>query len=225
MGLLDFCKSIMGRGNQPSGKTSRACVVDAGALAGTGSNVPPRLKIQALQRLARYAEEESVKVVAVLDGEELRAVSHGASFQGVDVLYAERSASLAEALLEASRRHPDAVVVTDDKEVDAQVRGRGGSSMRISTFRKAIEGSVDADGEEDGGSRDGERRDRRPQGRSRRGGRRDRRGGDRGDPVEREDRRSRNDQGESRDRGEEGRSRDEGSASRNPVSDLIDLVE
>lgn len=222
MGALDFFKSWFGGGTAIAGQTCRACIVDVGSLAGSGS-VPPKQKIQALQRLARYARVESVKMVAVLDGEELRAVDHGADYEGIKVYYAGKSASMGAALQDASRRQPDALVVTDNKEAEALVRGQGAATMRLSTFRKAIEAPRGDEGSNGDAGRSGGRRDRRPRGRSSRSGTRgDRRGGDR-DRSSQKGRGDRSDLGDRGDRGERRESQTQ-SESRDPVSDLIDLV-
>lgn len=230
MGAFDFFKSWVGRGAAIPGQTCKACIVDVSSLAGSGAHVPPKQKIQALQRLARYARAELVKVVAVLDGEELRSVAHGADYEGIKVYYAEKSANIGAALQEASRRQPDALVVTDNKEAEALVRGQGAATMRLSTFRKAFEAPRGDEGSNgDAAARSEGRRDRRPRGRgSRSGSRGDRRGSDR-DRSSQKERGDRGDRGERGERGERGdrserRESEAQSESRDPVSDLIDLV-
>lgn len=216
MGALDLFKSWVGGGAALSGgKLCKACIIDVSTLAGSGARVPPKQKIQALQRLAKYARAESVPVIAVLDGEELRAAAHGAEFEGIKVLYADKAGSVGATIQEASRHQPDALVVTDDKETEAVVRGKGVATMRLSTFRKAIEAPRGADAAEGASGHNGGRRDRRPRGRgSRRGGRGERRG-----PSDRD----RSSQGERNGREE----RQEPTGQKEPrdsVSDLIDLV-
>jgi len=213
----------------------RVCVVDGERLAG-GDRVGPGERFQALARLARFAAREELQIKVVFGGRPLREADEGADYNGVQVFYGESPAQVREKLTKvlSSAGRSTGVLATSDQALESEVSGRGFTTMRLSTIRKAMESSsADGSGGERGGDRGGGR-DRDRDG-GRRGGRdrRDRRGGDR-------DRRDRRPQpegqsseggnapvGEGQGGGQPSAPQGGGSQSnqQDPVKNLIDLVE
>ncbi len=153
--------------------THRTYVVDAEKLAesreGQG-RLGPQERFHAVQTLSRFAEREKINVVAVLGGRPLREVAHGESFNGVRVFYVEQEKTMADQVQHILDREVRgrAVVVTNDKQLEARLQGKGVDTLRVSSLRRALD-SNSGDGGEGGGGRNRDRGDRG--GRDRRGGR------------------------------------------------------
>ncbi len=184
MGLLDSIKSVFGGGAADNGRdTDRIYIVDAEKLAdGRDGRTGPVERFRAIQQLSRFAEREKVTIVAVVGGRPLREVANGDEYNGVRVFYAEENNSIADQVEKTlgsfSKR---AVVVTNDKQLEARLADRGIATLRVSTLRKAFEGGDSGNGRDGNGrgDRNGRARDRRDRGD--RGDRGDRRRGGRPD--------------------------------------------
>lgn len=177
MGLFDSIKSVFGGGGAAPSPVSRDAgrvyLVDAEKMADTreGGRPGPSERFRAIQILASFAEREKVTMVAVVGGRPLREVAHGEAFNGVRVFYAEAEQSLADQIQRVLDRElrGRATVVTNDKELETALRGRGVSTLRLSSLRRAMDGGS-GEGGGDGGGR-GRDRDR-DRNRRRGGGRR-----------------------------------------------------
>lgn len=190
MSFLDKIKSWFdpGEGGGPSG-SGRMCVVDAAGLAradGKVERLSPGTQIRILQRLSRFAEKESVPISAVFEGKELRAVEHGGDFQGIRVYFAMKQGSREDLLLSFLKgRGGDVTIVAGNARLESRVLERGGSFMRLGTFRKALEGPGEGS---NGGRSEGKKKGNRRRGppRGDRGPDRRQRGGE-GKPTQNED--------------------------------------
>jgi rRNA-processing protein FCF1 len=155
MGIFDSIKSAFSglRGGRHAG---RVYIVDAEKLADTREGrTGPVERFRAIQQLSRFAERESVEIIAVVGGRPLREAGHGEAYKGVRVFYVEDNNSVADQMEKtlAQIRGRSPVVITNDKQLESRLRGRGVETMRITTLRKAFEG--------DSAGSDRERRSRR----------------------------------------------------------------
>lgn len=191
MSLLDSIKAAFA-GKPSVGQTprdtSKVYLVDAEKLAeARDGRIGPQERFHAIQMLSRFAEREKITLVAVVGGRPLREVAHGESFNGVRVFYVDAEKTMAEQLQQVLDRElrGRAVVVTNDKQLEATLVGRGVGTLRLTSLRRALDSnnSGDGGGGGDGGGRNRERGDRgdrgdrggRDRGRDRRGPRPDRR--------------------------------------------------
>lgn len=165
MSLLGKITAILG-----GGTGNRICVVDGDRLAG-GDRVGPGERFQALNRLSRFVSREGLEGIVVFGGRPLREAEDGATFNGVQVLYAETADEVKARLLKSLSRAGagQALLVTSDQALEAECVGRGYAVMRASTLRKAMEAPGES-GDRQGGGRD--RDGRRGRGRGRGGPRR-----------------------------------------------------
>ena len=184
MSLFDSIKAAFGGktsvGSAPR-DTSRVYLVDAEKLAESreGQNrMGPQERFHAIQTLSRFAEREKINVVAVVGGRPLREVAHGDAFNGVRVFYVEAEKTLADQMVHVLDRElrGRAVVVTNDKQLEARLLERGGSTLRLTSLRRALDSNNNG---ENGGGGDGRNRERgeRPDRGERGGGDRGERGG------------------------------------------------
>lgn len=186
MSLLNSLKAVFaGKPSAPSRETGRTYLIDAEKLAESrDGRSGPVERFQAIQQLSRFAEREKVEIVVVVGGRPLREVAHGEAFNGVRVFYVEANSTMADQMQKVldGELRGRAVVVTNDKQLEAKLAERGVSTVRVSTLRKAFEGGNGEGGEASRGRERGDRGDRGDR-RSRRGPRPDR--GDRqGAPMQ-----------------------------------------
>lgn len=149
MGTLTKLKAWFSAEVKASTVVANSCIVDVNRVAGAKSGrdrIPPRAQIQALQRLARFAKKESIRLVAVIDGKELRDVAHGADYQGITVYFSEKSGSLVEAICKASQKHQGALVITDNRDVEKKVSAQGAETMRVSSLKKGLDSVLGGSG-------------------------------------------------------------------------------
>lgn len=223
MNLLGKLAALFG-----GGSARKVCVVDGDRLAG-GDRVGPGERFQALNKLARYAGREELKIKVVFGGRPLREAGDGDDYNGVEVFYGETAEDVRKRLTKLMNATGGAILVTSDQAFESELSARGYATMRLSTLRKAMENSTSEGGsgrEGGGGERTGGR-DR--DGGRRRGGRGRGRGGDRRPRPSQE--------GEGGGGGGGGQAAEEGSAPRadagsapqsnanSAVKNLIDLVE
>lgn len=232
MSLLNSIKSFFDGGPAvgPSARdASRVYLVDAEKLADSREGqgrMGPQERFHAVQLLSRFAEREQIKVVAVLGGRPLREVAHGDEFNGVRVFYVEAEKTMADQIQHVLDRElrGRAVVVTNDKQLEAKLIERGISTLRVSSLRRALDSNNNGEG--GGGDGGGGGRDRRDRGD--RGGR-DRRS--RGPRPDRQDRPAQNNQPSQGDQAEPERSPDRetedrrGNGSGDTIDSLIDRVD
>jgi hypothetical protein len=140
MGLFSKAKSVL--------------VVDTAAVLktkGTRGYAAPRQQLQILRALSRFVQREKLQATAVLVGSPLDKAPHNKVFEGVRVRYAKSEETLNKELLSALRQAGSAgVLVTEDVALEARVIRSGGSTLRVSTFRKLLD-----DGNEQGENNNG----------------------------------------------------------------------
>ena len=193
----------------PEGRTPshsrRVYVVDPAGMSRDKKGrdrLPPGAQVKILQRLSRFAKKESLDLSAVFEGKALRAVEHEGDFQGIKVYFASpQGSAYAEMVMSIVRRglrSAQVTGITDDPKLAASIEAAGGQAMRYATFRKALDA---------GGGKNGEGSGNRPKRSNRRG-------------------RSRPPAGESRESRESREAKPQKPApERDPVSDLIDLID
>ncbi|NOU36759.1 MAG: hypothetical protein HOO88_08315 [Kiritimatiellaceae bacterium] len=159
MGLFSKAKSVL--------------VVDTAAVLktkGMRGYVAPRQQLQILRALSRFVQREKLQATAVLVGSPLDKAPHNKVFEGVRVRYTKTEEKLSKELLAALRQAGSAgVLVTEDVALEARVIRSGGSTLRVSTFRKLLD-----DGSEQGENNGGNNYNNRPQRNNRRDRDRDR---------------------------------------------------
>ena len=160
MSLLDKIQAFFSPGNGNAHQAAnRLYLLDAARIlddkAG-GSRIGPREQVQVLQQLARFAEQEKMRLIAVFEGRPLREVENGGEYNGVTVYFADQDTSINDVILKVlkgeSRRMP-VVVVTADPQFEQKVLAAGGQILRASTFRKALSGGNGGGGIQGGGDR------------------------------------------------------------------------
>jgi hypothetical protein len=140
----------------------RTYILDGAGLGGQGrggARLSPPECVQVLERVSRFTQKEQIRMVAVFEGHSLREVSDGGDFKGVTVHFVEKATELTDkvlAVLRDNRRRGAVTVITGDRRMEENVHEAGGQTMRVSTFRKAMEGALGGNG----GPPDGPRRDR-----------------------------------------------------------------
>jgi len=152
MSLLDKIVSIFSGGGG-----GQHYIVDGARLVDerNGSRLGPREQINVMNQLARFAQQEKIRVSVVFEGKVLREVEgDGGEFKGLTVYFVENEAALKERLGKLARSGVTVVTAAVNEEI---ARSRGARVIRASTFRKALE----SQGGGNGGERDRERgRDR-----------------------------------------------------------------
>lgn len=125
------------------GKTSNVLVVDTAAVLktkGVRGNPAPRQQMQIVRALSRFVQREKVAVTAVLVGEPLDKAPHNKVFEDVRVRYAASDAALEKELLSALKQAGSGgVLVTENVDLENRVIRSGGTTLRVSTFRKLLD--------------------------------------------------------------------------------------
>ena len=123
----------------------------------------PRDNFFVLKNIAYFAQREGIEMIAVFIGRPLREAGDGDSFKDVTVYYANDEKSLAQKISRLARSGParkEIVVVTDDRQIERDAIKDGVQCMRLSTFKRGMEGGFDHDRDRDRGDRDRGDRDR-----------------------------------------------------------------
>jgi hypothetical protein len=193
MGLFGTAKSVL--------------VVDTAAVLktkGVRGRAAPRQQLQLLRALSRIVQREKLNVTAVLVGEPLDKAPHNKIFDGVRVRYAKSEEALNKELLAALKQAGSAgVLVMEDVALENRVIKSGGTTLRVSTFRKLLD---------DGGEQPENSNGNRPQRNDRRDrnrGPRPNRGGNKQPPRQQP----------------ESEEREERNSGNDAISQMIDLVE
>lgn len=159
MGLFGTAKSVL--------------VVDTAAVLktkGVRGRAAPRQQLQLLRSLSRIVQREKLNVTAVLVGEPLDKAPHNKIFDGVRVRYAKSEEALNKELLAALKQAGSGgVLVMEDVALENRVIKSGGTTLRVSTFRKLLD---DGGEQQENGNRPqrNDRRDRNRGPRPNRGG-------------------------------------------------------
>jgi hypothetical protein len=201
MGLFGTAKSVL--------------VVDTAAVLktkGVRGRAAPRQQLQLLRSLSRIVQREKLKVTAVLVGSPLDKAPHNKVFDGVRVRYAKTEDVLSKELNKALKQAgTTGVLVTEDIALETRVIKSGGTTLRVSTFRKLLD-----DGNEQSENR-GNNNNNRPQRNNRRDrGPRPNRSGNH--PQQQQSPRPRPEDNDTEERGNNNSSDD-------TISQMIDLVD
>ena len=132
---------------------------------GMKGKVPPRNQLQLLRRLSGFAQREKLDMVVVLSGNPLHKAPAKKKFENITVVYSKSLETHAKyAVGVASSKGSGSILVSENASVE-KIAGKGMKTMRMSTFRKALDvGGMEVDSSERGG-RSGRNRPprRRPQ--------------------------------------------------------------
>jgi hypothetical protein len=150
MGLLSLFRS-----------SKSVVVVDVTSLfdaLGMKGDVSPRTQLQVLRRLTRFAEREEVELIAVLSGDPLHKAPNRKKFDSILILYSKSSAKHAGFVAKTALKR-GALLLTDDVKVE-KLAGASVEKMRLSTFRKAFDMSLNGESTDGGDAGRGRRRRR-----------------------------------------------------------------
>jgi hypothetical protein len=207
MGLFGTAKSVL--------------VVDTAAVLktkGVRGRAAPRQQLQLLRALSRIVQREKLKVTAVLVGAPLDKAPHNKVHEGVRVRYAKSEEVLTKELIKALKQAGSTgVLVTEDVALENRVIKSGGTTLRVSTFRKLLDDGNEQN--ENSGGSNGNGNSGRPQRNTRRDrdrGPRQNRGG--GNPQGRP-------QQQPRPADEAREEREERNSGDDAISQMIDLVD
>ncbi len=211
MGLFSKAKSVL--------------VVDTAAVLktkGMRGYAAPRQQLQILRALSRFVQREKLQATAVLVGSPLDKAPHNKVFEGVRVRYTKTDETMNKELISALKQAGSAgVLVTEDVALEARVIRSGGSTLRVSTFRKLLDDGNEQ-GENNGGGNNHGDRDRGA--RRDRGPRRDRNDRDRG-PRPNRDSNNNNQNQQAQQPNPEEETENRGRNDKDTISQMIDLVE
>jgi len=129
------------------------CIVDANGFIEKryreANGLPsPRDNFYVLKNLAYFAQREDIKMTAVFIGRPLREAGEGESFKGVTVHYANDEKSLSQKikrLAHSGAARKEALVITDDRQIEREAIKDGVQCMRLATLKKGMEGGFDHD--------------------------------------------------------------------------------
>jgi hypothetical protein len=206
MGLFGNAKSVL--------------VVDTAAVLktkGVRGRAAPRQQLQLLRALSRIVQREKLKVTAVLVGEPLDKAPHNKVFDNVRVRYAKSEEVLTKELIKALKQAGSAgVLVTEDVALENRVIRSGGTTLRVSTFRKLLDDGNEQNENSGGGNYSNnnrpQRNDRRDRDRNR--GPRPQRNGNQPAAQQQQQQRPANEEVEER-----------SNSGDDTISQMIDLVE
>ncbi len=164
MSLWDTVRGFFRVGNEEQGSSSNMHIIDTTRLInrnGGRDRLSPRDQFSMLQQLAGFVEKEQLRACALLEGRPLREVADQSTYKGLQVFYAEKSDALKDIALEQARKHRNALLITQDRDLENEARSVGIKTMRTTTLRKALEenGGRSDNGKSSGGGR-GRRRTR-----------------------------------------------------------------
>ena len=123
----------------------KSIVIDVRSLyeaLGVKGDVSPRTQLQILRRLTRFADRESINMIAILGGKPLHKAPNKKKFDNILVLYSSSEKHHKFVAKIAIKRN--ALLLTDNVEVEKLV-GQSVEKMRLSTFRKVFDVNIEGD--------------------------------------------------------------------------------
>ena len=152
MSILSRIFGSRSRGSARMG-AKQVCIIDANGFIEKryreANGLPsPRDNFYVLKNLAYFAQREDIEMTAVFIGRPLREAGEGESFKGVAVYYANDEKSLSQKirhLARAGAAHKEAVIITDDRQIEREAMKDGAQCMRLTTFKRGMEGGFDHD--------------------------------------------------------------------------------
>ena len=150
---MSLLRRFFGSRSSSHSDSTQVCIVDANGFIEKryreANGCPsPRDNFYVLKNLAFFAQREEVEAIAVFIGRPLREAGNGDSFKGVTVYYAEDDKMLARKIRElahSGRAKKNALVITDDRQIEQEAAKSGAQCMRLTTFKKGMEGGFDHD--------------------------------------------------------------------------------
>jgi hypothetical protein len=133
--------------------SKQVCIVDANGFIEKryreANGLPsPRDNFYVLKTLAYFAQREDIEMMAVFCGRPLREAGEGESFKGVAVYYANDEKSLFQKIRRlacSGTAHKEAVIITDDRQIEREAMKEGVQCMRLTTLKRGMEGGFDHD--------------------------------------------------------------------------------
>jgi hypothetical protein len=133
--------------------SKQVCIVDANGFIEKryreANGMPsPRDNFYVLKNLAYFAQREDIEMIAIFCGRPLREAGEGESFKGVAVYYANDEKSLSQKIRHLARSgtaHKEAVIITDDRQIEREAMKDGAQCMRLTTLKRGMEGGFDHD--------------------------------------------------------------------------------
>jgi hypothetical protein len=140
MGILgNIRKGITGQGRGSA--SAETAIVDALQLVGSsGRSSGPREKVQALKKLAAFAEKEAISMTAVLPGPPLREAADGDKYKGMVVRYAKKNEfpQMVGKIAKKTAAKTSTVVITADPDTEKRAAAAGALVMQTATLKKAL---------------------------------------------------------------------------------------
>lgn len=140
---MSFFDRLFGKRSGSAAPAAKILLADVMSIGGGSSRLPPKVQIDILHSLARYAEKEKVTLHAMMTGEPLRSVPENESFKNVQVSYADSMQELPALAARLAKRYgrKGVVVITSNRSVEDDARQAGAALLRASTFKKALSGN------------------------------------------------------------------------------------
>tara|TARA_B100001564_G_scaffold252996_1_gene215090 strand:- start:1254 stop:1829 length:576 start_codon:yes stop_codon:yes gene_type:complete len=110
---------------------------------GIKGDVSPRTQLQILRRLTRFADRESINMIAILGGKPLHKAPNKKKFDNIIVLYSSSKERHHKFVAKIAIKK-NALLLTDNIEVEKLV-GQSVEKMRLSTFRKVFDVNIEGD--------------------------------------------------------------------------------
>lgn len=147
---MSLLSRFFGSGARAAGPR-QVCIIDASGFIEKryreANGCPsPRDNFFVLKNLAHFAQREEIEAIAVFIGRPLREAGNGDSFKGVRVYYAEDDKTLAGKILElarSGRAKNNALIITDDRQLEKEAANAACQCLRLATFKKGMEGAFD----------------------------------------------------------------------------------
>ena len=124
----------------------KSIVIDVISLyeaLGVKGDVSPRTQLQILRRLTRFADRESINMIAILGGKPLHKAPNKKKFDNILVLYSSSKEKHHKFVAKIAIKR-NALLLTDNVAVEKLV-GQSVEKMRLSTFRKVFDVNIEGD--------------------------------------------------------------------------------
>jgi len=103
----------------------------------------PRQQVEILQKLVKIQDQEDWDTWVLFNGEPLRQVDHGGDFMGVRVFFSptppQRVPTLLECVKVLKSQNRDALLVTNDTDLESRAREQGAFTLRADSLKKGYE--------------------------------------------------------------------------------------
>lgn len=121
----------------------KTCILDASGLIELNPSSPtPKDNFEVLKTLTQFAAQEDLKIAGIFMGRALREAPEGSTYKNVKVYYAENSAArqkIIQKFLRNRQLKKQAVLITDDRDLERLAQQSGFSSIKMATLKKALD--------------------------------------------------------------------------------------